>query len=74
MEEATTGITLRAARINAGLEQKEVANLMSVSVATMSSWETGKTHPNILQARKLSQLYKIPIDRLIFLPVKSREN
>lgn len=69
--EEIEGITLKAARINSGLEQKEVADIINVSVATISAWENGKTHPNILQARKLAETYRIPIDRLIFLPVKS---
>lgn len=64
----TVGLTLKAARTNVGMEQKEAAAKMEVSIATISAWENGKTHPNILQARKLSELYGVPLDQLIFLP------
>lgn len=60
-------ITLAAARVNAGLTQLEVASLMKVSKQTICNWESGKTAPDIAQARKLSDIYKMPLDN-IFLP------
>lgn len=39
-------ITLRAARINKGLTQAELARLINVSKKTVCSWENGKTMPN----------------------------
>lgn len=53
-----TKITLKAARINAGLKQTDVANHLGVNVATVSSWETGKNTPHIKNFRKLCELYK----------------
>ena len=59
-------ISLQAARINAGLTQAKVAQIMGVSNKTVVAWEkTGKI--TFAQAKKLSDLYKIPID-YIFLP------
>ena len=57
-------ISLAAARVNAGLTQKEVAEKMGVSKVTIISWEKGKTLPNIATARKLAELYEIPLDNI----------
>lgn len=61
-------ISLRAARVNAGLKQREVAVLINVDKSTISSWERGLSQPKIEQAQALSEIYKIPLDDLIFLP------
>lgn len=57
-------ISLAAARVNAGLTQKEAAEKMGVSSVTMVNWEKGKTLPDIATARKLAELYEIPLDNL----------
>ena len=53
-------ITLKAARVNAGLDQSVVAKKLGVNIATVSSWETGKTNPSLENFRKLCELYKWP--------------
>lgn len=58
-------ITLRAARVNAGLTQAEVALALGVNIATVSSWETGKTKPSLENFRKLCALYKWPEDAVV---------
>lgn len=55
-------ITLAGARVSAGLVQEEVAKIMGVSKQTIVNWEKGKTSPDITQARRLSEIYKIPLD------------
>ncbi len=60
-------ISPAAARVNAELTQREVAEKMGVSVQTVVNWESGKTVPNIEVARKLSLLYKMPLDSIDFL-------
>lgn len=57
-------ITLRAARVNAGLGQSFVAYKLGVNVATVSSWETGKTKPSLNNFRKLCELYGCPEDMI----------
>jgi transcriptional regulator with XRE-family HTH domain len=64
-------ISLASARINANLTQKEVAEALKVSNATIVSWEKGLTEPSVSQAYALSDLYGIPMDNIIFLPSKS---
>lgn len=60
-------ISLAAARVNAGLTQRDVAEKMEVSTNTIVNWENKKSTPSVLQGRKLAKLYGIDLDR-IFLP------
>ena len=60
--------TLKAARVNAGFTQKEVANLLGVSNLTVSNWENGVSYPNAVQIDKICDLYKLHYDNIIFLP------
>lgn len=61
-------ISLAAARVNAELTQSEVAKMLHISPNTLVAWEKGKAEPSISQGRTLSELYKIPLDSIIFLP------
>ena len=60
-------ISLEAARVNAKLTQKELAEILGVSTATIVNWEKGNSEPNLTQLRKISELSGIPLD-FIFLP------
>lgn len=60
-------ISLAAARVNAGLTQDDVAEAMKVTKNTVIAWEKGKTEPKVSQAKRLSDLYHMPLD-YIFLP------
>lgn len=53
-------ITLKAARINAGLDQSDVAKELNVNITTVSSWETGKTQPSLENFKHLCELYRWP--------------
>lgn len=59
-------ISLRAARINAKLTQKESAERLGVDVTTIGKWENGKTSPKAAQLERLCSIYGVPID-YIFL-------
>lgn len=59
-------ISLAAARVNARLTQDAVAKKMSVGKQTIVSWEKGKTQPSISQSRRLSELYKMPLENIFF--------
>lgn len=59
-------ITLRAARVNAGLRQIDAAEAINISKATLISWEAGKTSPKAWQMQQLCELYGIPIDHIFF--------
>lgn len=61
-------ITLRAARVNVGLTQEEVAKILKKSKNTIVSYEKGKSVPDIETGKALARLYKVSVDDLIFLP------
>lgn len=63
-------ISLKAARVNANMTQKQAAKEIGVDVTTIISWETGKTSPKATQLGALCQIYKTPID-CVFLRGKS---
>lgn len=66
-------VSLKAARVNAGKTQKEVAAMLGVSNTTVIAWETGKSSPRIDQMRRMCDIYGAPIDA-IFLPKMSTES
>ena len=60
-------ISLEAARVNAKMTQKEWAEILGVSNATVVNWEKGKTEPSLSQLKTMSKLSGIPMD-FIFVP------
>ena len=67
IEKMPEKITLAAARVNAGLSQKDAAKLIGVSPATLRNYESGKTSPGWGVVRKIEKVYGMSID-YIFLP------
>lgn len=63
-------ISLAAARVNAGLSQKEAAKRLGLSPATLQNYEAGKTVPSWETANKIEAVYNFPLD-FIFLPTPS---
>ena len=59
-------ISLKAARINAGLNQTAAAHQIGVSVSTLKLWETGKTFPKQPMIEKLCEVYGVSYDQLNF--------
>lgn len=60
-------MTLKAARVNVKLGQEEAAKQLGIAQETLSNWENGKTFPNVLQIKKIEDLYGVPYSELIFL-------
>ena len=60
-------ITLKAARVNAGLTQKEAAEKIGVSVSTLAYFEQGKRFPNVPQILTIEKLYGVGFNDIIFL-------
>jgi transcriptional regulator with XRE-family HTH domain len=65
-----TRLTLKAARVNAGLSQKDAASRLGVSKCTLSKWERGISMPKANQIADICSLYGVSYDMLIFLPSK----
>ncbi len=63
-------ISIAACRVNANLNQREFAEKIGVSLATVTNWESGKTEPSANQLRLISEISGVPMD-FIFVPVKS---
>ena len=59
-------ITVKAARVNAGLTQEELANKMGVHRSTISSWETNPSTMQIKDAELLCKILNIPISKIFF--------
>ena len=57
-------ITPAAARVNAGKTQEDVSKELKVSKATVGAWEKGTQVPDINQAYRLCDFYKISIDNI----------
>jgi cro-like protein, phage associated len=64
----TLQLTLKAARVNAGLTQKELAKQMGISEPTLIKWEKGDGKDIKLgEFEKLCKILKIDTNQLIFL-------
>ena len=61
-------ITLRAARVNKGLNQKEAASLIGVSLSTLQYYEAGKRFPDVPTIERIENVYGVRHSDLIFLP------
>lgn len=59
-----TDISLAAARVNAELTQAEVAKMIGVTTKTIRSYEKGYTVIPSPTLKKLSKIYKIPMDNI----------
>lgn len=60
-------MTLRAARVNVGLDQKTAAKELKVSNATLGNWERGISIPKADKIDLICNLYNVNYDDLIFL-------
>ena len=61
-------LTLKAARINAGLSQSEAARKIGITKDTLSNWERGKSFPDVIKLRRIECAYSVKYDDIIFLP------
>jgi transcriptional regulator with XRE-family HTH domain len=60
-------ISLAAARVNKGLSQGEVADMLKKSKSTIVAWENGRAKISGYDLAKMCDLYGVPMD-YIFLP------
>jgi len=59
-------ISLKAARVNAGLTQKEAAEALKIDRGTLIKYEAYKSMPNVEMARRIAELYALPSDNIKF--------
>lgn len=59
-------MTLKAARVNCNIQQKDAAQAIGVTVDTLRNWEAGRTFPDVPRIKKIEELYGVPYSELIF--------
>lgn len=59
------GRNLRALRIESGLSQEKLADLMFVMRNAVSNWESGTRFPDITMLSRLASVLHVPLDALI---------
>ena len=64
-------ISIKSARVNKNLSQKEAADRLGVSNKTLGSWENGITFPPADKIPLICELYGVSYDNLNFLPSDS---
>ena len=60
-------LTLKALRINAGLDQKAASKSIGVTPETLSHWEKAKTFPNVKQIDAIEKFYGVKYADIDFL-------
>lgn len=64
-------MTMKAARVNVGMTQEDVAKALNISNKTVHSWENGKSFPPANRLGEICALYKCTYDDLNFSPTDS---
>ncbi len=59
------GDKIKSYRENKKMTQNEIANILNVSPATVSKYESGALEPNIESLKRLAELFEISIDELL---------
>ena len=57
-------------RTNLNLSQNELAEMLGLTNKAVSKWETGKSKPTTNVIRKLADLLKIDINKLLLMKVE----
>lgn len=66
MPDVIPQITLKAARVNAGLGQREAAKRIGISISTLRNYEWGKTAPDVLLLQRIGEVYRFPPNSIFF--------
>ena len=64
-------ITLKSARVNRGLTQVKAAELIGITVDTLSNYERGKSFPDVPIIKRIEEVYGVPYNDLIFFPINN---
>lgn len=59
------GERIRQNRIDKGLTQQDLAEMLNVSRPTISNWETGRSYPDLESLVMISNLFEESLDRLL---------
>ena len=56
---------IKRLRINAGLTQTELAELVGVTAAAISGWEHGVANPNVKRLKRVAETLNVTVDELL---------
>lgn len=59
-------LTLKAARVNAGLSRQQAGLRIGVGPSTLGNYERGESFPTVPILKKIEQIYGIPYENLVF--------
>ena len=62
---STMKITLAAARVNAGLYQREAAKRLGITPETLRNYERGKQVPKWTTVKEMEKIYGISADNIL---------
>lgn len=57
--------SLKSLRKYLGVNQGVIAELLNISVKTVSHWETGYSEPSVEQLKVLADFFDVTIDELV---------
>ena len=60
-----SGEKLKECRVNSGLSQERVAEILGVSKQAVSKWESSQTAPSTDNLVALSNIYNVTLDELV---------
>ena len=60
---------LKVMRQKYGYTLESLAEIITVSRQTVAKWESGDSHPDIVNCIKLANLYKVSLDELVNKPL-----
>jgi len=58
--------TMKLLRMEKGINQEQLAEQLHVTRQAVSSWETGKTQPDIETLKKIAEYFDVSVERLIY--------
>lgn len=59
-------ITIKAARVNAGKTQEEVASHVGKSTVTIRAYENYKSIPDVETAKKIAEFFGMGVDDIVW--------
>lgn len=59
-------ISVKAARVNANMIQREAAEKIGISRVTLQNYESGKTIPTWEMAAKIAEVYNFPMENIFY--------
>ncbi len=63
--ELNIGMNIKRLRLAKGLTQEQLAELLTISTAAVSKWETKNTYPDITMLFPLAEIFGVTVDELL---------